>query len=196
MCEGKWCNVPKHIAQLILALCWGASVPLHGDTLLFFFLAGLCAHWNKWKMEAVNMSFALVSYYLPATGHSGKKKKKGKNKKSVHWEHCLCSVVGLARMKQVWKAPKQKDLEGKVKSAGFPLLHGILRIEFWGCLWEFLTVVVISMWILDFSVWIVITVLGWIKGALHISERNERLAQGRGKAVFSCHVIWTKESVA
>lgn len=37
-------------------------------------------------MEAVNMSFALVSYYLPATGHSAKKKKKrgGKYKKSVH----------------------------------------------------------------------------------------------------------------
>lgn len=29
-------------------------------------------------MEAVNMSFALVSYYLPATGHSEKKKKKEK----------------------------------------------------------------------------------------------------------------------
>lgn len=76
-------------------------------------------------MEAVNMSFALVSYYLPATGHSAKKKK---GKRVV--VACLCSVVGLGRMKQMQKAPKQRYMEGKVKSAGFPLPHGILRIEF------------------------------------------------------------------
>lgn len=76
-------------------------------------------------MEAVNVSFALVSYYLPATGHSTKRKRK---KRVV--VACLCGVVGLGRMEQMQKAPKQRYLEGKVKSAGFPLPRGILRIEF------------------------------------------------------------------
>lgn len=39
------------------------------------------------------MSFALVSYYLPAMGHSAKKKK-GKKQKSVQgeWRLLVCAV--------------------------------------------------------------------------------------------------------
>lgn len=47
------------------------------------FLAGLCVYLNELKMETVNMSFALVSYYLPVMGHSAKRKKERKKQKSV-----------------------------------------------------------------------------------------------------------------
>lgn len=57
------------------------------------------------------MSFALVSYYLPATGHRREKKKKVCALRVV--VACSCSVVDLGRRKEMWKAPKQRYLEGK-----------------------------------------------------------------------------------
>lgn len=42
---------------------------------------------------------------------------------------CSCSVVGLGRMKQVQKAPKQRYLEGRVKSAGFPCPMGYSELN-------------------------------------------------------------------
>lgn len=74
------------------------------------------------------MSFALVSYYLPATGHKRRKKKEVSALRVV--VACLCSVVGLGRTHLMQKAPKQRYLEEKVESAGFSLPHGILRVEF------------------------------------------------------------------
>lgn len=82
----------------------------------FFFVVVVVGLWiclNKLKVGAVNMSFALVSHYLPSTGHSAKKKrgKKTNKQKKVHprrWRF-VCS----GRRKQIWKVPKQGCFEGE-----------------------------------------------------------------------------------
>lgn len=79
------------------------------------------------------MSFVLVSHYLRAMGHSAKKKKGGKNPKVCAGRMaaaCLCSAIGLGRRKENVESSQAEVLAGKMKSAGFPLPHGILRIGY------------------------------------------------------------------
>lgn len=65
---------------------------IHVSFFFFVVVVGLWICLNKLKVGAVNMSFALVSHYLPSTGHSAKKKreKNKQTKKSPPKEMAVC----------------------------------------------------------------------------------------------------------